>query len=161
TPLSVGERADVMRAAIGYALAEDTIRLERFRAKYAPKMADGPDGRAFEVVTQPFNAGTPEFSEIAKSVAACDTLEAFLRDIRTRRARFRAGRRRGRPRQPNPRCPSAALPRRRGAPASACSGASLAIRDAIGSGAGAPVNEPFHATRGSAADRRNGALSNC
>ena len=56
TPLTDAERADVMRAAIGYALAEDTLGLDRFRTKYAAKMAEGPDRRAFEVVTAPFNS---------------------------------------------------------------------------------------------------------
>ena len=76
------ERADVMRAAIGYALAEDTIGIDRFRTKYAPKMAEGPDRRAFEVVTAPFNSNAPEFADIARVIAATDTLDAFLRDIR-------------------------------------------------------------------------------
>ena len=71
-----------MRAAIGYALGEDTIGLDRLRNKYAPKMAEGPDRRAFEVVTAPFNTNAPEFGDIARVVAAADTLEAFLRDIR-------------------------------------------------------------------------------
>ena len=83
-PLTEADRADVMRAAIGYALGEDTIGLDRFRTKYAPKMADGPDRRAFEVVTAPFNTNAPEFGDIARVVAATDTLEAFLRDIRAR-----------------------------------------------------------------------------
>ena len=84
TPLTEPERADVMRAAIGYALGEDMIGLDRFRTKYAPKMAEGPDRRAFEVVTAPFNTNAPEFVDIARVVAATDTLEAFLRDIRAR-----------------------------------------------------------------------------
>ena len=47
-------------------------------------MAEGPDRRAFEVVTAPSNSGTPEFGDVAKVVAAADTLEAFLRDIRAK-----------------------------------------------------------------------------
>ncbi len=47
-------------------------------------MAEGPDRRAFDVVTAPFNAQAPEFGDIAKAVAAADTLEGFLRDIRTK-----------------------------------------------------------------------------
>jgi hypothetical protein len=83
-PLTEPERADVLRAAIGYALGEDQIGLERFRNKYAAKMAEGPDRGAFEVVTQPFNTGAPEFADIARAIAMTDTLEAFLRDIRAR-----------------------------------------------------------------------------
>ena len=83
-PLTEAERADVMRAAIGYALAEDTIGMDRFRTKYTAKMAEGPDRRAFEVVTAPFNSNAPEFSDIARAIAAADTLDAFLRDIRAK-----------------------------------------------------------------------------
>lgn len=84
TPLTDTERADVLRAAVGYALAEDAIGLDRLRTKYAPKMAEGADRRAFEVVTAPFNTKAPEFGDVAKVVAAADTLEGFLRDIRAR-----------------------------------------------------------------------------
>jgi tetratricopeptide (TPR) repeat protein len=83
-PLADAERADVLRAAVGYALAEDAIGLDRLRAKYTAKMADGPDNRAFEVVTAPFNTSAPEFGDVAKAVAAADTLDAFLRDIRAK-----------------------------------------------------------------------------
>ena len=84
TALADGERADVLRAAVGYALAEDTIGLDRWRNKYAAKMADGPDRRAFDVVTTPFNINAPEFGEVARKVSTADTLDGFLRDIRTK-----------------------------------------------------------------------------
>ena len=84
TALADGERADVLRAAVGYALAEDTIGLDRWRNKYAAKMADGPDRRAFDVVTTPFNMNAPEFGEVARKVSTADTLDGFLRDIRTK-----------------------------------------------------------------------------
>src|SRR6185295_18290191 len=67
-----------------YALAEDSIGLDRLRTKYAPKMAEGSDRRAFEVVTAPLNAKAPEFGDVAKVVAAADTLDAFLREIKTK-----------------------------------------------------------------------------
>ncbi len=84
TPLTDTERADVLRAAVGYALSEDAIGLDRLRTKYAPKMPEGPDRRAFAVVTAPFSSNAPEFGEVAKMVAGADTLDAFLRDIRAR-----------------------------------------------------------------------------
>ena len=52
-PLADTERADVLRAAIGFSLGEDSIGLGRFREKYAAKMADGPDKRAFDVIATP------------------------------------------------------------------------------------------------------------
>jgi tetratricopeptide (TPR) repeat protein len=84
SPLTEPERADVLRGAIGYALAEETIGLDRFRQKYLPRVGDGADKRAFEIVTAPFAASAPEFAEIAKAIAAIDTLDAFLRDIKAR-----------------------------------------------------------------------------
>jgi len=83
-PLADAERADVLRAAVGYALADDTIGLDRWRTKYAAKMTDGPDRRAFDVVTTPLNANAPEFGDVARKVATADTLDGFLRDIRAK-----------------------------------------------------------------------------
>ena len=57
--------------------------LARFRERYLSKL-DGPDARAFEVITAPIEAQGTEFTKIARSIAAVDTLEAFLRDLRAR-----------------------------------------------------------------------------
>jgi len=83
-PLNEAERNDILRAAIGYALAEEPIGLGRLRERYAAKLADGADRRAFEVVSAPIGTGGPEFQEIAKKVSTVDTLDAFLRDMRAR-----------------------------------------------------------------------------
>jgi hypothetical protein len=47
-------------------------------------MSDGPDRRAFDVVTEPVDASGADFRAIAHSVAAVDTLGTFLRDLRAR-----------------------------------------------------------------------------
>ena len=83
-PLGDAERPDILRAAIGFALGEDAIGLVRFREKYAGKMGDGPDRRAFEVVTAPVGSSAAEFRDIARAIASIDTLDAFLRDLRAR-----------------------------------------------------------------------------
>jgi len=83
-PLTDLERADVLRAAVGYAIADDTLGLGRFREKYAPKMADGPDRRAFEVATSPLAASGPEFRDVVRQIASVDTLEGFLREVYAR-----------------------------------------------------------------------------
>ncbi|MGE3145155.1 MAG: tetratricopeptide repeat protein, partial [Pseudorhodoplanes sp.] len=80
-PLSDAERSDILRAAIGYGLAEDAIGLQRFREKYAAKMNEGPDRRTFEIATAPLG-NAAAFREIAKQVAASDTLTSFLREMR-------------------------------------------------------------------------------
>ena len=84
TPLSEIERFDILRAAIGYSLGEEPIGLARFREKFSAKMADTPDRRAFDVVSAPTGAAGAEFQDIAKKIAGADSLDAFLRDMRTR-----------------------------------------------------------------------------
>jgi hypothetical protein len=84
TPLSETERFDILRAAIGFALGEELIGLSRLREKYTAKMADGPDRRAFDLVSAPIGISGQEFQDVAKKVAGVDTLNAFLRDMRAR-----------------------------------------------------------------------------
>ena len=83
-PLNDTERADILRAAIGYALGEETIGLARLREKYGAKFSDGPDRRAFEIVSAPIGTSGADFQTVAKKVASVDTLDAFLRDLRAR-----------------------------------------------------------------------------
>lgn len=80
-PLQESERSDILRAAIGYALAGEPLSLTRLREKYAAKMAEGPDARAFSVVTAPIGTSEPEFQNVARRVISVDTLSGFLRDI--------------------------------------------------------------------------------
>jgi tetratricopeptide (TPR) repeat protein len=82
-PLTEPERADILRAAIGYAIGEDVIGIARLRERYSAKMADGPSRRAFDIATSPMGSKAAEFRDIAKLVAF-DTLENFLREMRTR-----------------------------------------------------------------------------
>src|SRR5262249_7164124 len=83
-PLNDTERADIVRASIGYALGEETNGLARLREKYGAKFSDGPDRRAFEIVSAPIGTKGADFQAVAKKVASVDTLDAFLRDLRTR-----------------------------------------------------------------------------
>jgi tetratricopeptide (TPR) repeat protein len=83
-PLNDVERADILRAGAGYALAGDTLGLSRFRERYVGKMGDGPDRRAFDVITEPVDASGADFRAVAHSVAAVDTLSSFLRDLQAR-----------------------------------------------------------------------------
>ena len=82
-PLNAAEKADVIRAVVGYALAEDAIGLARFREKYAPLMSGEADRFAFETASRPNGSGT-EFAAIAKMAASVDTLDGFLREMKTR-----------------------------------------------------------------------------
>ncbi len=83
-PLNPVEKSDVIRAAIGYALAEDAIGVGRFREKYAPLMSGEADRTAFETASKPVNANSFDFAAIAKMAASVDTLDGFLREMKTR-----------------------------------------------------------------------------
>jgi hypothetical protein len=83
-PLNPVEKGDVIRALVGYALAQDAIGLARFCEKYAPLMSGDDDRAAFETASRPADANTDEFAPIAKMAASVDTLDGFLREMRTR-----------------------------------------------------------------------------
>jgi hypothetical protein len=83
-PLNAVEKGDVIRAVVGYALAEDVIGLARFREKYAPLMSGDDDRAAFETASKPAGASSAEFGTIAKMAASVDTLDGFLREMKAR-----------------------------------------------------------------------------
>ena len=83
-PLDTTEKSDVIRAVVGYALAEDAIGLARFREKYAPLMLGEADRLAFEIASKPAAANSAEFAAIAKMAASVDTLDGFLREMKIR-----------------------------------------------------------------------------
>ena len=83
-PLTAAEKSDVIRAVVGYALAEDTIGLTRFREKYLPLMSGEVDRTAFEIASKPVGSSSADFAAIAKMAASVDTLDGFLREMKTR-----------------------------------------------------------------------------
>lgn len=83
-PLNAVEKSDIIRAAVGYALADDSIGLSRFREKYAPLMSESADRLAFDMASKPAAASSAEFAEIAKLAASVDTLDGFLREMKQR-----------------------------------------------------------------------------
>jgi hypothetical protein len=109
-PLNDIERTDILRAELGYALAEDTLGLGRLREKYAAKMAGTPDAHAFEIVSAPLGTSGSEFAAIAHAAAAVDTLDGFLRDMQARYPDASAA-------PPDPAPPQAAAPVTPAAPA--------------------------------------------
>ena len=90
-PLGENERVDILRAAIGYALADERLSLQRLREKYTVKMAEGPDTRAFAVVSSPIGTSGAEFQDIARRLGMVDTLTGFERHPRALRRRQEAG----------------------------------------------------------------------
>ncbi|MEA2886829.1 MAG: hypothetical protein QOD11_1189 [Bradyrhizobium sp.] len=83
-PLNPMEKGDVIRAVVGYALAEDAIGLSRFREKYAPLMSGESDRAAFDIASKPASTNSAEFAQIAKMAASVDTLDGFLREMKAR-----------------------------------------------------------------------------
>lgn len=83
-PLNTTEKGDVIRAVIGYALADDALGLARFREKYAPLMTSKADRAAFDVASKPAAASSADFAQIAKMAGSVDTLDGFLREMQAR-----------------------------------------------------------------------------
>ncbi|HUN99306.1 MAG TPA: tetratricopeptide repeat protein, partial [Bradyrhizobium sp.] len=83
-PLNTAEKGDIIRAVVGYSLAEDAIGLARFREKYAPLMSDAADRAAFDTASRPTAASSAEFVQIAKMAGSVDTLDGFIRDMKAR-----------------------------------------------------------------------------
>ena len=83
-PLDTPTRQDVLRAAIAYALSEDSLGLDRLRSKFALKFAETPDAHTFDVVTAPSELRGPDFMQAAKAASVADTLKSFLEDYRER-----------------------------------------------------------------------------
>ena len=91
-PLNAVEKSDVIRAVVGYALAEDAIGLARFREKYAPLMSGEADRLAFETASKPAAANSAEFagSPRWRPASTRSTASARNEDALPRRHRPRA-----------------------------------------------------------------------
>lgn len=83
-PLDDEARADIVRTAIAYGLAGETLGLERLRAKFAGPMADTADARTFALLTQANAVRTPGFRQLAQKASKAETLQAFLQEYRKR-----------------------------------------------------------------------------
>src|ERR1700693_1670766 len=83
-PLNPVEKGDVIRAVVGYALAEDAIGLARFREKYAPLMSGEADRIAFDIASKPTGGNSADFATTAKLAASVDTLDGFMREMKAR-----------------------------------------------------------------------------
>src|SRR5437764_12181801 len=80
----------MIRALVGYALSVRSIGLARFREKYAPLMT-GADKLTFETASKPAASNSTEFALIAKMAASVDTLDGFIREMKTRFPHATAG----------------------------------------------------------------------
>jgi hypothetical protein len=83
--LTVQARMNIIKAAVGLVLANDTLGMSRLRSKFSERMATTPEWALFDYITSP--TADPvgvEFKSAAKLVASMDSITAFLgayRDI--------------------------------------------------------------------------------
>ena len=84
-PLNQSERAQVLRMAVAYSLANDEASLDRLRKNFTPKMTGTPDASAFTVLSQSIDLHGVAFREAAQQIASTDTLLAFMKDFSKRR----------------------------------------------------------------------------
>jgi hypothetical protein len=82
--LDKAERFNVLRAAIAYSLAGDQFALDRVRKKFYEKMVKTPDAESFVMVTRPVKSQGVSFRDLARDVAATDTLDSFMKQFRAR-----------------------------------------------------------------------------
>lgn len=82
--LSEAERFNVLRAAISYSLAGDQFALDRVRKKFYEKMVKTPDAESFVMVTKPVKSQGVSFRDLARDIAATDTLDSFMKQFRAR-----------------------------------------------------------------------------
>lgn len=81
-PLADQERNDILRAAMGYSLADDDFSLSRLKAKFSGKMSDSPSAAAFDIVTRPVADRGVEFMSVLDSLQSVDSLDIFLAEYR-------------------------------------------------------------------------------
>jgi hypothetical protein len=81
-PLAPEERALIMRAAVAYSLGGEQTALDKLREHYAVRMNASPDAKAFGIVTESIDRQGVAFRDLAKRIAAVDTLQSFMTDFR-------------------------------------------------------------------------------
>jgi hypothetical protein len=81
TPLNDSERAQVLRMAVAYSLANDEASLDRMRKNFSPKMMGTPDASAFAVLSQSISMHGLAFRDAAAQIASVDTLTSFMKDF--------------------------------------------------------------------------------
>ncbi len=84
-PLSGAERAELLRAAVAYSLANDQTSLARMRAHFMAKMRGTQDATLFTVLSADIDQHGLAFRDAAAHIATVDTLQAFMKDFSKRK----------------------------------------------------------------------------
>ncbi|MCB1516256.1 MAG: hypothetical protein KDJ19_01370 [Hyphomicrobiaceae bacterium] len=80
--LGLAARRQILRAAVGFVLANDRVGLARLRNKFSPAMESTPEWPLFDFVTGLVTQSSADFRQLASEVASTDTLSAFLQTYR-------------------------------------------------------------------------------
>ena len=81
-PLETSQRMNVIKAAVGFALAGDKLALSRVRSKFSEQMAQTPEWAMFDFVTGDVTPTSIEFRKVAREISGLDSLNAFLESYR-------------------------------------------------------------------------------
>ena len=85
-PFNESDRAQALRAAVAYSLANDETALARMRERFLPRMKGTPDANLFAVLSSDIDQHGLAFRDAAAKIASVDTLEAFMKDFNKRRS---------------------------------------------------------------------------
>ncbi|HWJ88375.1 MAG TPA: hypothetical protein VNS12_09920, partial [Pelagibacterium sp.] len=80
--LSPVARTNVVKAAVGYVLANDQIGLSRLRSRFSEVMVNAPEWPMFAFVTEDVDATGSSFRQIARQVADTGAINGFLNAYR-------------------------------------------------------------------------------
>lgn len=75
-------RMNIIKAAVGFVLASDTMGQSRLRSKFGDAMAQSAEWPMFDFVTSGISPTSAEFKKVARQVADLDSLNAFLSSYR-------------------------------------------------------------------------------
>lgn len=75
-------RMQVIKAAVGFVLANDSMGISRLRAKFSDVLANSAEWPVFDFVTSDIAPTSDAFKKVAREVANLDSLNAFLASYR-------------------------------------------------------------------------------
>jgi tetratricopeptide (TPR) repeat protein len=78
------DRHDILRAALAYALGEETIGLARLKDKAGAKMGETPEGKVLALLVAKDGTNARTLTEAAKALASFDSLGTFVKQYRDR-----------------------------------------------------------------------------
>lgn len=81
-PLNQAERMNLVRAAVGFVLANDALALSRLRSKFSEQLAQSEEWAMFDFVTGNVAPTSVEFRKVAREISGLDSLNAFLDSYR-------------------------------------------------------------------------------